>query len=78
MSSESSLKAIALEPDRVDHGRIAYDPRSAEKVTGRPKARIRRAIKDRELVARKDGRRIIIEADELRRWIRSFPLATSE
>jgi hypothetical protein len=78
MSSEASQEAVALEPDRVDHGRIAYDPESAEKVTNRPKSRIRQAIKDGELVARRDGRRIIIEADELRRWISSLPLASSK
>jgi hypothetical protein len=77
MSSEASLEAVALEPGSVDRGRIAYDPESAEKATNRPKSRIRQAIKDGELVARRDGRRIIIEADELLRWIRSFPLAAS-
>jgi hypothetical protein len=59
-------------------GRIAYDAETAHKATGRPKPRIRQAIKDGELVARRDGRRIIIEADELRRWIRSLPLAVSK
>jgi hypothetical protein len=63
MSSEAS---DALDPGSVDQ-RIAYDPESAHKATSRPKPRIRRAIKDGELVARRDGRRIIIEADELRR-----------
>jgi hypothetical protein len=54
----------------IDRGQIAYDPEAAGKVTNRPRSRIRQAIKNGELVAKRDGRRLIIEADELRRWVR--------
>jgi excisionase family DNA binding protein len=77
MSSEISSAAAAPKQSCIDHGPITYDPESAEKATGRPKSRIRRAIKNGELVARRDGRRLLIEAEELRRWIRSLPLAAS-
>jgi hypothetical protein len=31
------------------------------------------AIRDEELTARKAGKSTVIEADELRRWLRSLP-----
>jgi hypothetical protein len=52
---------------------IAYSPQGAALATGRSRSRIFKAIKDRELVARKDGRATLLEADELRRWVRSLP-----
>jgi hypothetical protein len=78
MSPEISLAANAPEHGCSNCGQISYDLNGAEEVTGRPKPRIRKAIKNGELVARRDGRRIIIEADELRLWIRSLPLASSK
>jgi hypothetical protein len=65
----------AINPDSVNQALIAYDLDAAEKVTGRSKSRIRKAIKSGELVARRDGRRLLVEPDELRRWVRSLPLA---
>jgi hypothetical protein len=52
---------------------IAYSPQGAALAVGRSRTRIFKAIKDRELVARKDGRATLLEADELRRWVRSLP-----
>jgi hypothetical protein len=52
---------------------IAYSPQGAALATGRSRTRIFKAIKDKELVARKDGRATLLEADELRRWVRSLP-----
>ncbi|WP_029584354.1 helix-turn-helix domain-containing protein [Bradyrhizobium sp. URHD0069] len=52
---------------------ISYDPVQAAVVTGRSRSRIFKAIKDKELTARKDGRATLIEADELRRWVQSMP-----
>jgi excisionase family DNA binding protein len=63
--------ASSPEQDRI----IAYDLDTAEKVTSRTKPRIRKAIKDGELAARRDGRRLLVEPEELRRWVRSLPLA---
>jgi hypothetical protein len=54
---------------------IAYSPEGAALVTGRSRTRIFKAIKDKELIARKDGRATLLEADELRRWVRSLPTA---
>jgi hypothetical protein len=53
--------------------RIAYTPADAALATGRTRTRIFKAIKDRELVARKDGRATLIEVTELARWVRSLP-----
>lgn len=52
---------------------IAYTPEQAAVVTGRSRSRIFKAIKDEELTARKDGKATLLEADELRRWVRALP-----
>jgi hypothetical protein len=78
MSFETSAVAASPDQDRINRDPIAYDLNAAEEVTGRSKPRIRKAIKNGELVARRDGRRLVIEPDELRRWIRSFPLASTK
>ena len=52
---------------------IAYSPADAATVTGRSRSRIFKAIKNEELTARKDGKATVIEDDELRRWVRTFP-----
>jgi hypothetical protein len=52
---------------------ISYSPLGAALVTGRSRSRIFLAIKNGELIARKDGRATLVEAAELRRWIRSLP-----
>jgi hypothetical protein len=73
-----SLETSAPEQDRTNREPIAYGLDAAEQATGRSKPRIRKAIKGGELVARRDGRRLMIEPDELRRWVRSFPLASNK
>src|ERR1044071_6881826 len=52
---------------------IAYTPEAAAIASARSRTRIFRAIKEKELTARKDGRATVIEAAELQRWVRSFP-----
>src|SRR4030081_3698005 len=52
---------------------ISYSPLGAALVTGRSRSRIFKAIKNKELVARKDGRATLVEATELRRWVQSLP-----
>jgi excisionase family DNA binding protein len=53
---------------------LAATPERAAELTGTSRTRIFRAIKDKELTARKDGERTtLIEASELVRWIRSLP-----
>jgi hypothetical protein len=54
-------------------GMIAYDPVGAAAASGRSRSRIFLAIKNGELIARKDGRATVIEHDELVRWVRSMP-----
>jgi hypothetical protein len=61
--------------DRANREPISYGLDAAEEVTGRSKQRLRRAIKDGELSAKRDGRRLLIEPGELRRWIQSLPSA---
>jgi hypothetical protein len=52
---------------------IAYTPEQAAAATGRSRSRIFKAIKDKELTARKDGKATILEDNELRRWVRALP-----
>ena len=52
---------------------LAYSPNDAAIASSRSRSRIFLALKNGELRARRDGGRTIIEADELQRWIRSFP-----
>lgn len=52
---------------------IAYKIADAVIVSGRARTRIFNAIKNGELTARKDGKATLIEDDELRRWVKTFP-----
>ena len=52
---------------------IAYPIEAIPLVAGVTRTQIFQAIKNKELMARKRGRRTIIEVDELRRWISTFP-----
>ena len=42
-------------------------------MTGRSHSRIKKAVREKELMARKDGRATLIERAELQRWIASLP-----
>ena len=52
---------------------LAYPPAQAAKVVGRSHTRIKKAIREKELTARKDGRATLIEHAELQRWLASLP-----
>jgi hypothetical protein len=52
---------------------LAYWVDRVPAVTGATRTQVFAAIRDKELTARKLGRRTIIEADELRRWLRTLP-----
>ena len=52
---------------------LAYPPAQAAKVTGRSHTRIKKAIREKELTARKDGRATLIERAELQRWLAALP-----
>jgi excisionase family DNA binding protein len=52
---------------------IAYSPAAAAKASGRSKSRIYRAIRAKELTARKDGKATLIEHSEIQRWVQSMP-----
>lgn len=56
---------------------LAFSVPSAAAATGTSRARLYEAMKAGELRARKFGRRTIIPADELRRWLGSLPEARS-
>lgn len=53
---------------------ISYTPDGAAAATGRSRTRIYLAIKNGEIIARKDGKATIIEDSELRRWVQTFPI----
>jgi hypothetical protein len=52
---------------------IILHPGRRSRATGVSRTRIFMAIRDEELTARKAGKSTVIEADELRRWLRSLP-----
>ncbi len=52
---------------------IAYAIEAVPAVAGVTRTQVFEAIRAQKLTARKNGRRTIIEADELRRWIATFP-----
>src|SRR5262249_27486884 len=52
---------------------LAYSPAQAAKVVGRSHTRIKKAIREKELTARKDGRATLIEHAELVRWLAALP-----
>ena len=64
---------MSLSDTKAAHFPISYTPGQAAAATGRSRSRIFKAIKNEELTARKDGKATLLEADELRRWVRSLP-----
>jgi len=68
MDGRAMTNAMQLE-SRV----IAYPVDDVPSVAGVTRTQVFEAIRARELTARKCGRRTLIEADELRRWISTFP-----
>jgi excisionase family DNA binding protein len=61
-------------PEKTDPiDALAYTTTQAAAVTGRSHTRIKKAIREEELTARKDGRATLIERTELARWIASLP-----
>ena len=52
---------------------IAYPIDAVPAVAGVTRTQVFQAIRDKELTARKRGRRTIIEISELRRWVNIFP-----
>jgi excisionase family DNA binding protein len=52
---------------------LAYTTSEAARVTGRSHTRIKLAIRQKELTARKDGPATIIERAELQRWLTALP-----
>lgn len=55
---------------------IAFSIADAVRAAGVSRTRLYDALARGELEARKAGRRTVIEADALRRWIASWPRAT--
>jgi hypothetical protein len=51
---------------------IAHTPERAAALSCRSRSRIFKAIKEKELTARKDGKATLIDDDELRRWVSTF------
>jgi len=53
--------------------RFSLTPDEAAESTGFSRTRIFQAIRHDELMARKDGKAVVIETDKLLRWLRSLP-----
>jgi hypothetical protein len=60
--------------ERIQINRISMTPVDAAEATGFSRTRIFNAIRDGELIARKDGKAAIIEVTEIVRWVRSLPV----
>jgi hypothetical protein len=61
------------EAAKTSASRIAYAIEDVPSATGLTRTRIFQAIREGQLTARKLGRRTIIEATELRRFIETLP-----
>jgi excisionase family DNA binding protein len=66
MTEKSDREAIVIVP-------LAYSPEAAARAVGRSRSRIYKALADKELTGRKDGRATVIETAELSRWISQLP-----
>jgi hypothetical protein len=53
---------------------IAYPIDDVPSIAGVTRTQVFEAIRAKELMARKRGRRTLIEASELRRWVSTFPI----
>jgi excisionase family DNA binding protein len=53
---------------------LAYTAEEAARVTGRSHTRIKTAIRNKEIIARRDGRITLIERAELQRWLSEMPV----
>ena len=53
---------------------IAYPIDYVPSIAGVTRTQVFEAIRAKELMARKRGRRTLIEASELRRWVSTFPI----
>jgi excisionase family DNA binding protein len=64
-----------IRPEVTGRGlpRFSFTPDEAAESTGFSRTRIFQAIREEELTARKNGKAVVIEADELMRWLRSLP-----
>ena len=57
---------------------LAYSIAEASEVSRIGRTSIYEAINSRDLIARKNGRRTVILADDLRRWLQSLPVTSSD
>lgn len=53
---------------------LAYSIAEASEVSRIGRTSIYEAISSRELIARKNGRRTVILADDLRQWLQNLPI----
>jgi len=56
---------------------LAYSIAEASEVSRVGRTSIYEAINSRDLIARKNGRRTVILADDLHRWLQNLPLVES-
>jgi excisionase family DNA binding protein len=58
--------------------KLAFSPEEAATAAGIGRTAIFEAIKNKKLLARKNGRRTLIAADDLAAWIKNLPQASEE
>jgi excisionase family DNA binding protein len=65
----NQARASRVLEDRTLLKMLSYTIDEAALATGRSKTRLKKAIRDKELTALKDGRATLITQDELKRWL---------
>jgi hypothetical protein len=68
-----NLSFVDGEGPLQSHEIIAYPIERIPSIAGVTRTQIFQAIRNKELTARKSGRRTIIEMSELRRWVSTLP-----
>jgi excisionase family DNA binding protein len=76
MKSTSGVDRFSLQP--MQPARIAFSPNEAAAAAGIGRTFLFAQIKSGQLVARKAGRRTLIEVTELHRWIESLRTRVSD
>lgn len=73
MTPRTTNAARQMEQDRIPDWKLAYSLDEAAAATSYGESTLRLKIALGELEARKDGQKVIIERDELKRFIAALP-----
>jgi excisionase family DNA binding protein len=74
LNSRKHRRTRAIKSEDNMNTPLAYSIAEASEVSRIGRTSIYEAISSRELIARKNGRRTVILADDLRQWLRNLPV----